>query len=308
LLPKNWRLASRHTALELRTAIVAAVRSFFVEHDYLEVETPQRIPAPAPELHIDAVPADGWFLQTSPELCMKRLLAAGYPRIFQICHCWRNGERGRLHVPEFTILEWYRAGGDYFSLMDESEAMVQSVACRIGLGNRLTYQGKGIELGSPWRRLSVREAFAQYAQMTVSDALGKDLFDEIMVQDIEPHLGCPRPTFLYDYPAALGALARLHADDPSVAERCELYIAGLELANGFSELTDAEEQRNRFDHEEAYRRAQGKRPYPTADRFLDELQDMPPSAGIALGMDRLVMLFHDAATIDDVLAFPPEEL
>jgi lysyl-tRNA synthetase class 2 len=307
-LPRNWRLASRLKALESRTAIVQAVREFFVGRGYLEVETPLRIPAPAPESHIDAVFADGWFLQTSPELCMKRLLAAGYPRIFQICHCWREGERGRLHVPEFSMLEWYRAGSDYRDLMKDCEELIQSVACKIGLGQGLTYQGQEIGLCSPWPRLSVEQAFLRYAHVSASQALDGSLFDEAMVRDIEPHLGCPQPTILYDYPAARGALARLRPDDPSVAERFELYIAGLELANGFSELTNAQEQQVRFEHEEAYRRSQGKRPYPTPDKFLDELQDMPPSAGIALGMDRLVMLFLDAATIDEVLAFAPEEL
>jgi len=307
-LPRNWRLASRRRALKTRAAIFQAVRSFFTDRGYLEVETPHRIPAPAPESHIDAVSADGWFLQTSPELCMKRLVAAGYPLIFQICHCWREGERGRLHVPEFTMLEWYCAGGDYRSLMDECEELVQSVARRIGLVQSLTYQGQEIGLCSPWPRLSVQESFRRYAKVPMSKALDSNLFDEAMVQDIEPHLGHPLPTFLYDYPASRGALARLRVDDPSVAERFELYIAGMELANGFSELTDAKEQRLRFEGEEAYRRSHSKRPYPTPDKFLDELRDMPPSAGIALGMDRLVMLFLDVATVDEVLAFAPEEL
>jgi len=307
-LLRNWRLASRRRALESRTAIVQAVREFFVDRGYLEVETPLRIPAPAPESHIDAVWADGWFLQTSPELCMKRLLAAGYPRIFQICHCWREGERGRLHVPEFSMLEWYRAGADYRDLMEDCEGLVRSAACKMGMLHSFTYQGREVELSSPWRRLSVEQAFQLYAPVSPSKALKDGLFDQVMVQDIEPYLGYPQPTFLYDYPAERGALARLRADDPSVAERFELYIAGLELANGFSELVDAEEQRARFEHEETYRRSQGKRPYPSPERFLDELQDMPPSAGIALGIDRLVMLLLDAATIDEVLAFAPEEL
>ncbi|MBC7232684.1 MAG: EF-P lysine aminoacylase GenX [Chloroflexi bacterium] len=304
----NWRLASRKKALVVRAAILQALREFFIERGYLEVETPQRIPAPAPEAHIDAIPADGWFLHTSPELCMKRLLAAGYERIFQICHCWREGERGSRHIPEFTLLEWYCAGSDYHDLMGECEALIQSVARQLGKGEILSYQGKEIALTSPWPRLSVEEAFSRYARFSMSQALEKDLFDEVMVQDIEPHLGVVMPTFLYDYPAARGALARLRPDKPSVAERFELYIAGLELANGFSELTDAAEQRARFLREEAHRRALGKRPYPLPEKFLTELEEMPPAAGIALGVDRLVMLFVDAATIDEVVAFTPEEL
>jgi lysyl-tRNA synthetase class 2 len=305
---RNWRLASRKKALQTRAAVIQAVRGFFLQRDYLEVETPQRIPAPAPESHIDAIPADGWFLHTSPELCMKRLLAAGYPRIFQVCHCWREGERGSRHIPEFTMLEWYRAGTDYDGLMEETEALIQSVARGLHHRGRLAYGGRKISLASPWPRIAVAEAFARYAHTSMAAALEQDLFDEIMVRDIEPQLGLDQPAFLYDYPAVRGSLARLRADDPSVAERCELYIAGVELANGFSELNDADEQRARFLQEEAYRRALGKRPYPLAEKFLDELHDMPAAAGIALGVDRLVMLFAGTTTIDDVVAFPPEEL
>ncbi len=307
-MPINWRLASRRKALVARAAILQAIREFFIDQGYLEVETPHRIPAPAPESHIDAIPADGWFLHTSPELCMKRLLAAGYPRIFQICRCWREGERGKLHVPEFTLLEWYCAGGDYHGLMDHCEALIQSVARRTGRGDTLAYQGQEIDLASPWPRIAVEEAFSRYAQVSMAKALERDQFDEILVRDIEPQLPVEKPIFLYDYPAARGSLARLREDDPSVAERVELYIAGLELANGFSELTDAKEQHARFLREETYRRSLGKRPYYLPDKFLAELQDMPPSAGIALGVDRLVMLFLDAASIDEVIAFTPEEL
>lgn len=304
----NWRLASRKRALQTRAAILRAIRLFFLQQGYLEVETPHRIPAPAPEAHIDAVPADGWFLHTSPELCMKRLLAAGYPRIFQICRCWREGERGSRHIPEFTMLEWYRAGVDYQGLMDETEALIQSVARGLQRRGQLAYAGSNVSLASPWPRMAVSEAFARYAHTTAATALEEGLFDEIIARDIEPQLGLDRPTFLYDYPAERGSLARLRADDPSVAERFELYIAGLELANGFSELNDTAEQRARFLQEEARRRAQGKRPYPLASKFLEELEDMPDAAGIALGVDRLVMLFAGAATIDEVVAFPPEEL
>jgi lysyl-tRNA synthetase class 2 len=304
----NWRLASRKKALQTRAAILQAVRGFFLQRDYLEVETSQRIPAPAPESHIDAIPADGWFLQTSPELCMKRLLAAGYPRIFQICHCWREGERGRRHIPEFTMLEWYRAGTDYQGLMEETEALIQEVARRLGRRSQLVYGGRTVALASPWPRITLSDAFTRYAHTAMTAALEQDSFDEIMVRDIEPQLGLDKPTFLYDYPAERGSLARLRADNPSLAERFELYIAGLELANGFSELNDADEQRARFLREEAYRRKLGRRPYPMAEKFLEELHDMPNAAGIALGVDRLVMLFVDAATIDDVVAFPPEEL
>ena len=304
----NWRLASRKRALETRAATINAIRMFFQARQYLEVETPFRIPAPAPESYIDAIPTNGWFLHTSPELCMKRLLAAGYPRIFQVCHCWREGERGHRHISEFTMLEWYRAGAEYGGLMDETEALVESVVHRVTKQRTLTYQGHTIRLDSQWDRLTVEEGYQRYGGVSAEDALADGTFDERLVRDIEPQLGRPVPTFLYDYPASRGSLARLRADNPSVAERFELYVAGLELANGFSELVDPAEQRRRFEVEEAYRRSLGKRPYPLAAKFLQELQDMPPSAGIALGLDRLVMLIQDTDNIDDVVAFTPEEL
>ncbi len=304
----NWRLASKKRALETRAAAINGIRKFFQGHGYLEVETPFRIPAPAPESHIDAIPADGWFLHTSPELCMKRMLAAGYPRIFQLCHCWRQGERGRRHISEFTMLEWYRAGADYNGLMDETEELVCSVAYHVTRRKTLLYEGNRVSLARPWQRINVAEAYGRHAGVSPEQALNAGTFDELMVRDIEPHLGFERPSFLYDYPAVRGSLARLRADDSSVAERFELYIAGLEVANGFSELVDPGEQRRRFEEEEAYRRSLGKHPYAVADKFLEELADMPPSAGIALGVDRLVMLLQDAETIDDVVAFTPEEL
>lgn len=307
-MPMNWRLASRKRALCLRAAIIQSIRDFFVQGGYLEVETPHRIPAPAPEAHIDAIPADGWFLHTSPELCMKRLLAAGYPRVFQVCRCWRSGERGSRHIPEFTMLEWYRTHTDYWGLMQETEALVQSVARSINLGDRLMYQGQTITLSSPWMRFRVEEVFSRYSHVSMAEALERGAFDKVMVEDIEPRLGVEVPTFVYDYPAERGSLARLRRDNPSFAERFELYIATLEIANGFSELTDAKEQRERFEREEAYRRQQGKRPYPVPEKFLQELEDMPPSAGIALGVDRLVMLFAGAQSVDEVVAFTPEEL
>ena len=305
---KNWPLARRKRALHQRATILQRIRQFFVERGYLEVETPHRIPTPAPESHIDAVPSSTWFLHTSPELCMKRMMAAGYDKIFQICRCWREKERGKLHLPEFTLLEWYRAGGDYRSLMEECEELVRFAATGIGLGPKLIFRGRKIDLSGPWERISVNEAFHRYAQTSVAETLQKGLFDEIMVRDIEPNLGIEKPMFIYDYPAQRGALARLKQEDSTVAERFELYMGGLELANGFSELIDSEEQRRRFYWENENRQSHGKSIYPMPDRFLAELDDMPPSAGIALGVDRLVMVFSDAETIDEVVAFTPEEL
>jgi len=301
-------LAGRKKALQQRARVLQEIRRFFTENGYLEIETPHRIPAPAPEAHIDAVPSSTWFLHTSPELCMKRMLAAGYAKVFQICRCWREKERGSLHLPEFTLLEWYRVGGDYRSLMEECEELVGFMAQAIGARRTIQFRECKIDLLSPWERISVKEAFQSYSHATVSEALEKNLFDEIMVQDIEPKLGLRKPTFIYDYPAERGALARLKQGDPTVAERFELYMGGLELANGFSELVDSEEQRKRFLMENENRQARGKSIYSMPDRFLADLEDMPPSAGIALGVDRLVMVFLDAKTIDEVVAFTPEEL
>jgi lysyl-tRNA synthetase class 2 len=300
----SWPLSRRRSALAERGAIFNRVRGFFQEKGYLEVETPFRIPAPAPEAQIDAIPSTDWFLQTSPELCMKRLLAAGYQRIFQICRCWRDGERGKRHLNEFTMLEWYRAGADYLFLMEETEALVAAAAG----SPRLHYRGHTVELAPPWERLTVAEAFRLYAGTTALEALDAGLFDQLMVERIEPRLGLTRPTFIYDYPPPLAALARLKKGEPAVAERFELYIGGLEIANAYSELTDCAEQRRRFEAQTAERAALGKAPYPVAEKFLTALAGMPESAGIALGLDRLVMVLLDAETIDEVVAFTTEEL
>jgi elongation factor P--(R)-beta-lysine ligase len=300
----NWALAAKRPRLEQRARIVQTIRSFFVMENYLEVETPHRVPGNAPEAYIDAIPCDGWFLHTSPELCMKRLLAAGYPRLFQICRCWRAGERGRRHLPEFAMLEWYIADYDYHYLMTECEALLK-VLVPHGL---LSYQGQSIDLAPPWERLTVAEAFERYGSLPLAEALATDRFDEIIALEIEPRLGLTRPTFLIEYPGELAALARRHPHRPGVAERFELYIAGLELANAFSELTDPVEQRRRFIAEEAIRQGAGKAPYPVPEKFLRELAAMPEAAGIALGLDRLVMLLTDSETIDEVVAFTPELL
>jgi elongation factor P--(R)-beta-lysine ligase len=302
------RLAAKKPHLWLRARIVQAIRSFFLANGYLEVETPFLIPAPAPELYIDAVQAGELFLHTSPELCMKRLLASGYEKIFQICRCFREGERGANHLPEFTILEWYRPEADYRNLMNECEDMLLHLSMALGLGEKLSYQGREIDLRRPWPRLKVRDAFLQYAGVVLEDALAAGSFEELMVTRVEPHLGTPKPTFLCDYPSSLAALARTKAEEPQSAERFELYLAGLELANAFSELTDAAEQKRRFEREREERKRLGKKIYPLPDRFLEALPFMPESAGIALGLDRLVMIFSDRKSIDPVVAFTPEEL
>jgi len=294
--------------LHLRAVLIQALRTFFIDRGYLEVETPIRIPAPAPEAHIVPLTSEGWFLQTSPELCMKRLLAAGIPKIFQVCKCFRRGERGDRHLPEFTMLEWYAAKSDYRDLMTDCEALLRHLAVAMGKDGVLEWQGRRIDLASEWERITVADAFRRYAPCTVEEALAQDRFDEMLVEYVEPHLGVGIPTFLCDYPAVLGALARLSPSDPAVAERFELYVAGLELANGFSELVDPVEQRARFLAEQESIRLQARVPGPMPEVFLIELAEMPQAAGIALGVDRLVMLFAGANSIDQVVGFTPEGL
>lgn len=307
-MDNGWRLIAKEDALKLRARMIQAIRRFFLERDFLEIETPCRIPAPAPEAHIEAVASGEWFLHTSPELCMKRLLAAGYPKIFQICRCFRGGERGDRHLPEFTLLEWYRRGADYLSLMDDCEALIGAAAGELGFAAGIPRRGGPIRLLPPWERFTVREAFARHAPLTLSEALDSDRFDEIMACAIEPHLGMERPVFLYEYPVELGALARVKEGNPEVAERFELYIGGMEVANAFSELTDAREQRRRFEAAGRERLVRGGAVYPMPEPFLEALPQMHPSAGIALGVDRLAMLLAGKDRIDDVVAFTPEFL
>ena len=300
----NWQLARKRITLEKRAWIIQQIRAFFIEQNFLEVETPQRIPANAPELHIDAIPSTDWFLQTSPELCMKRLLAAGYDKLFQLCHCWRAGERSKTHLPEYSMLEWYRSHCDYHQLMNDCEALLTSLSP----DQKITWQGQTIDLSPPWPRMTIAEAFSRFASMSLEAALSSDEFDSIIAFEIEPQLPKNRPLFLTEYPSEHASLARKKPSDPQVAERFELFIGGLELANAFSELTDPTEQQQRFTKEESQRRKKGKTFYPSPKPFLSELSTLPPSAGIALGVDRLIMLFCDKIKIDEVVSFTPEQL
>ena len=285
-----------------------AVRNFFHGRGYLEVETPHLIAELSPEVHIDALTAGDRYLHTSPELCMKRVMASGYPKIFQICRCFRRGERGQTHLPEFTMLEWYRQGIGYKELMEDCESLISFTSEALGIGSRVSYQGMEIDLTPPWERLAVRDAFSRYAAMNMDKALNEECFDEIMVRDIEPSLGADKPVFLLDYPAPLASLAKVKTDEPALSERFELYVGKLELANGYSELNDPVEQRLRFQRDLKARNQAGRPLYPMPERFLDSLSRMPRAAGIAMGMDRLAMVFTDRANIDDVVSFAPEEL
>lgn len=291
-----------------RAMLIQTIRQFFIVRGYLEVETPLRLPTVAPEADIEPVPTSNWFLQTSPELCMKRLLAAGSPKLFQICKAFRKGERGANHIPEFTILEWYQTDTDYSGLMTECEVMIKYLAKQLNHGNTLQINGKQIRVDTPWERITVKEAFIRHGSISLNEALHRNMFDEILVTDIEPQLGKKRPLFLYDYPVALASLAKAKSNNPEIAERFELYMNGLELANGFSELIDTDEQYNRFIEERKKIRDKGQIPPPLPKKFLAALSNMQKTAGIALGVDRLAMIFMDAANIDEVVAFYPEEL
>jgi len=292
--------------LDIRACVIRLIREFFHTHLYLEVETPVRSPAIIPEAHIDPFTSEDHFLMASPEIYMKQLLARGYSNIFQICKCFRKDERGARHLPEMTLLEWYGVNDTYLDLMDQCQGLVRHIARGLNMGDRLWYQDRPLDLSRPFERLTVHQAFATHAGISCDQALAEDRFDEIMGFEIEPRLGRTRPVFLMDYPQSLASLAALHPDTPDLAQRCEFYMAGIELANGFTELTDAAAQRDRFEKENRIRQSFGMPPLPMPERFLSELAALPPCAGIALGVDRLVMLFADAPSIDQVVAFPPE--
>ncbi len=294
--------------LKQRAALIRAVRVFFEERDYLEVDTPVRLPVIVPEVWISPEKSTDHFLQTSPELCMKRLLAAGHERLFQICRCFRSGERGRLHLPEFSMLEWYRTGTDYQGLMDECEELVKSVVLDCSSTSLFSALDDRFNRDKSWQRMTVAEAFGEHAGCSVEDAIAADLYEEVLCREVEPNLGLDNPVFLYDYPASLASLARLKKGDPEIAERFELYINGIELANGFSELVDPVEQRERFLKDRAEIMAAGRNPGHLPEKFLTEMSGMKESAGIALGLDRLIMVLSGADSIDEVVAFTPEEL
>lgn len=317
----EWRPTATIENLRLRGRVLASIRAFFAERGVLEVETPVLSTATATDPHLDSLvtrytgpgAAAGLtlYLQTSPEFAMKRLLAAGSGPIYQLGKAFRNGEAGRRHNPEFTLLEWYRPGFDLRALMDEVEALIASL------------------LGTPAaERLSYAEAFIRHAgidphaatavelkRLAALKKLGEslDLSDEdkdgwldlLLTHLVEPHLGKERPVFIFDYPPSQAALARIRPGNPSVAERFELYIDGIELANGYHELGDAREQRCRFEADRERRRIAGLPGTPIDERLLAALEHgLPDCSGVALGIDRLVMIAAQAQTLNEAMAFP----
>jgi lysyl-tRNA synthetase class 2 len=321
---------SKSHGLAVRSKTLHAIRSFFHERGFLEVETPVRVGAPALELHIDAEPSGDRWLRTSPELHMKQLLAWGHgggtepdppgaapggtrpvasseaaplSKIFQMGPCFRCGERGDRHHPEYTMLEWYRAHADYTDILADTKSLIARVAQAVRGATDFTYQGRPIQLLPRWERITVAEVFLRFAGWDPTQHYDEERFTLDLVEKVEPRLPADVPVVLTDYPAEAAALARRKPDNPRVAERWELYIGGLELANAYSELTDAAEQRSRFEACARARKARGKEVYPMDEEFLAALASMPPSGGIALGVDRLVMLLADAPTLDHVMAF-----
>ncbi|MCA6113706.1 EF-P lysine aminoacylase GenX [Bradyrhizobium sp. WSM 1738] len=340
--PSPWwsaaRYADRKPFLVARSAITRAVRTWFDEQGFTEVETGVLQVSPGNETHLHAprtevIGKDGSraarYLRTSPEFAAKKLLAAGEAKIFEFARVFRDRERGDLHLPEFTMLEWYRANEGYDAIMADTVVVIAHAAQATGIG-RFSFRGSTADPFAEPELLTVASAFERFAEIDVlatiangegdraalaasaskrvritDDDTWSDIFSKVLVEHIEPNLGQGRLTVLFEYPAPEAALARAKAADPRVAERFEVYACGVELANGFGELTDAAEQRRRFaaDMDEKERRY-GER-YPLDEDFLAAVAAMPPSSGVALGFDRLVMLASGALRVDQVVWTPP---
>lgn len=340
------RYARKRPFLEGRAAMLSALRRTFAERGFLEVETPALQVSPGLEPHLMAFDTElrgphpddrrRLYLHTSPEFAMKKLLVAGLPRIFQLAHVFRNGERAATHHPEFTMLEWYRADADADAgtgaLIDDCRALLQAALAAVPGRDRMVWQGHEADPFAAWEVLSVAEAMARHAGIDIAPSLADpkrpdvarlgeagariglparpgdgwdDLFFRIFLEHVEPKLGIGAPTVLTDYPIHMAALARPKPGAPHLAERFELYVCGLELANAFGELTDAAEQRSRFEADMDLKQALYGVRYPIDEDFLAALaHGLPDSAGIALGVDRLAMLVTGATDIEDVLWAP----
>jgi len=300
----KWE-ADASGALTFRSRVLHAIRGFFVSQDFIEVETPVRLPCPALELHIDAEPSGDSYLRTSPELFLKRLLANGHERLFEMGPVFRHGERGALHNPEYTMLEWYRAGADYMDVLADARALLEHVTREVLGGPQVSNARHDIDL-CDWCIRKVRETFQALAGWDPVSSYDADRFDMDLVNRIEPALPRQQPVVLKDYPVEAAALSRIRPGAPPVAERWELYLGGVELANAYSELTDAEEQRLRFEACAEQRRELGKPVYPLDEGFLAALErGLPPCAGVALGVDRLVMVLAGADSVEAVRSFCP---
>lgn len=332
------RHLDRRPFLQARGAITASLRGFFAEQGFVEVETSILQVSPGNETHLHAprtelIRPDGSrasrYLRTSPEFACKKLLAAGEERIFEFARVFRDRERGDLHLPEFTMLEWYRAGAPYDAIMADTVVVIAHAAQATGIGT-FTFRGRTADPFAEPELLTVAGAFDRFAGIdllsTISGnegnraalaevATGKvrvaeddtwsDIFSKVLVEHVEPQLGQGRLTILFEYPSPEAALARVKAGEPRVAERFEVYACGVELANGFGELTDAEEQRQRFTEAMAEKQRRYGEAYPLDEDFLAAVAAMPEASGVALGFDRLVMLASGATRIDQVVWTPP---
>ncbi|MEA2860934.1 MAG: elongation factor P--(R)-beta-lysine ligase [Methylobacteriaceae bacterium] len=329
----------RRPFLKIRSRVLAACRQFFGREHFVEVDVPALQVSPGNEAHISAfatelIASDAsrspLYLATSPEFTMKKLLAAGETRIFTLAHAYRNRERGALHHPEFTLLEWYRANEDYSRLIEDCAGLLSETAIAAGV-DTLSYRGRTADAFAEPNVVTVADAFMQHAMIDLTATLDErgqghrellargaeghgirvtrddtwsDIFSKIMSEAIEPKLGLGRATILIDYPIAEAAWARTKADDPRFAERFELFACGVELANAFGELVDPVEQRRRFEAQIATRHRVYGESYPIDEDLLAALATMPPACGIALGFDRLVMLASGADRIEQVLWAP----
>lgn len=307
-----------------RARLNRVIRAFFESRNFIEIEAPVIVPSPGLELHLDAFAVENRYLITSPEYQMKRLLAGGMERIYSLGKVFRRGEAGAQHNPEFTMLEWYRAHAGWQAVADDTEALVWDCARAFSVA-----RAGACALEPPWARLTVAEACERWGRVRIhgdeqvaalrekvraagwrvaTDGDWSDVFFAFFLDAVEPHLGGAQPTLLYDWPRPLGALARARPADARVVERFEVYAAGLELCNAFGELTDGAEQRRRLEVDLAERRRRALPEYPIDEKFLAAVAAMPPSAGNALGVDRLAMLLFGVGHIRDVLAFADDEL
>jgi elongation factor P--(R)-beta-lysine ligase len=313
------KLAARRPALEGRAAVLKAVRNYFDSQGFLEVETPSRVTNPGQEFHLDAFYAQGGrYLITSPEHHMKRLVGAGYDRVYQICRCFRSEEQGPHHQPEFTMAEWYRTGAPLETIADDCEALLRVAS--IAAGNvapinavrttvaALMQRHAGVELEGDETAAELASKLRAAGHDPRGAETWDDLFFQVFLDHVEPALKAGAPTFVFDWPAPLAALARKKPGNNAWAERFELYARGLELANAFGELTDPVEQRFRFETEARLRGQRDKVVYPVDEKLLAALATMPPTSGVAMGMDRLVMWALGTDDIRDIVAFPDDEV
>lgn len=283
-----------------RAQAIKAIRNYFDAEGFIEVDTPVRIPAPANEPHIIPPASGDWFLRASPELQLKRLLAMGFTKLYQIGPCFRQGESGDRHSPEFTMLEWYRANATYLDVLDDMRRYIVAAAMAVNGSTLVERDGVQLDLALPWEIITVQEAMIKYAGWDPLEEYDQDRFDFDMGIKVEPQLPKDKVVVLMNYPAQAAALAQLSSEDNRVAERWEAYAFGIELCNAFGELVDPIEQRARFSAAREEKIACGEVPMPLDEEFLSALGSMPPSGGAALGVDRLIMVLTGAPTIGKV--------